>query len=312
MTAGTRAISAAATGGALVLAAVLLAAAIALEVARDREYGEPWAATGVMYVRSGPAMAKIALSYRSVLADVYWIRAIQHYGGTRRSHDPDKRYDLLYPLLDVATSLDPWFSIAYRFGAVFLAEAPPGGPGRPDEGIALLEKGLRASPDTWQYMQDIGFVYYWWLHDYGRAAQWFERAGSVKGAPWFLKSLAAVTAAEGGDRARSRLLWRELAGSADNEWLRNNARLRLAQLDALDEIDQLQARVRAFELQASRRPASWDALVAAGVLRGIPLDPAGSPYVLDPATGAVEVSRRSPLYPLPAEPASRLRPSPHA
>jgi hypothetical protein len=313
MTSGARTLlPSAATAAALVLVAVLLASAIGLEVARDRRYGEPSAAAEVMYIRSGPAMAKIALSYRAVLADVYWIRAIQHYGGTRRSKDPDKRYDLLYPLLDVTTSLDPGFSIAYRFGAVFLAEAPPGGPGRPDQGIALLEKGLRASPGKWQYMQDIGFVYYWWMHDYERAAWWFERAGSMTGAPWFLKSLAAVTAAEGGDRQRSRLLWQELARSEDNEWLRNNARLRLTQLDALDEIDQLQAVVRAFELRASRRPDSWGALVAAGMLRGVPLDPTGTPYVLDPGTGRIDVSRESPLYPLPTEPASQPRRSPHA
>ena len=34
--------------------------------------------------------------------------------------------------------------MAYQFGALFLAEQPPGGPGRPDLAIALLEKGLRA------------------------------------------------------------------------------------------------------------------------------------------------------------------------
>jgi tetratricopeptide (TPR) repeat protein len=300
------------TAAALALMAVLMVSAVGLEVARDRRYGGPSPAADVMYIRSGPAMAKIALSYRALLADVYWIRAIQHYGGTRRSRDADKRYDLLYPLLDVTTSLDPSFSIAYRFGAIFLAEAPPGGPGRPDQGIALLEKGLRASPDRWQYMQDIGFVYYWWLQDYEHAASWFERAAGVKGAPWFLKSLAAVTLAEGGDRQRSRLLWQELGRSEDNEWLRNNARLRLAQLDALDQIDQLEAVVETFERQASRRPDSWGALVAAGLLRGVPLDPSGAPYVLDPDTGRVGVSRRSALYPLPAEPASRPRRSPHA
>ena len=34
-------------------------------------------------------------------------------------------YPLLYPLLDITTTLDPRFNIAYRFGAIFLAEPYP-------------------------------------------------------------------------------------------------------------------------------------------------------------------------------------------
>ena len=47
------------------------------------------------------------------------------------------------PLLDLTTTLDPYFSIAYRFGAIFLSEASPGGPGRPDQAVALLAEGRR-------------------------------------------------------------------------------------------------------------------------------------------------------------------------
>ena len=32
----------------------------------------------------------------------------------------------------MATGLDPYFNIAYRFGAIFLSESKPDGPGRPD------------------------------------------------------------------------------------------------------------------------------------------------------------------------------------
>ena len=76
-------------------------------------------------------------------ADVYWIRAIQHYGGERLSTAADRNFELLFPLLDLATTLDPYFTIAYRFGAIFLSEPLPGGPGRPDQAIALLRKGHR-------------------------------------------------------------------------------------------------------------------------------------------------------------------------
>ena len=124
--------------------------------------------------------------------------------------------------------LDPRFNIAYRFGAVFLAEAYPGGPGRPDLAVALLEKGLRARPDKWEYMEDIGFVHYWYLHDYGAAASWFDKASRAPGAPWWLRSLAATTLAQGGDRQSSRTMWEAIRQSAENDWLR--ARLRTQSL----------------------------------------------------------------------------------
>ena len=280
---------------------LLLTAQFGLQVARDRAYGESTLRASVLYVSSGTALERMALGFDAALADVYWIRAIQHYGGTRRSPDPVKHFDLLYPLLDVTTTLDPRFAVAYRFGAVFLAEQYPGGPGRPDQAVALLQKGVREQPDKWQYLQDIGFVYYWWLRDYKAASSWFLRASKVPGAPWFLRSLAAVTLTEGGDRASSRLLWQQLRETADNDWLRANAELRLAQLNALDEIDRLEMRVRQFRQRFGTLPGSWAALGQSGLLATIPIDPSGEPYVLDPATGRVAVSEASRLYPLPRD-----------
>jgi len=283
---------------AIVLAS-LTASFVGIEVWRDAAYGEPAPADSVLYIRSGEAVRRMALGFSPLLADVYWVRTVQYYGGTRLSTGKAKRYDLLYPLLDIATSLDPRFNIAYRFGSIFLAETYPGGAGRPDQAIALLQKGFRANPLRWHYLQDIGFVYYWWLGDYRQAGEWFMKAAEVPGAPWWLRSLAGVTLAQGGDRQSSRRLWQSMRESADNEWLRNNAALRLAQLDALDAIDQLTAIVAGFKARAATTPLSWEALVRARLLRGIPLDPSGAPYALDAQTGTVTLSPASPLNPLP-------------
>ena len=279
--------------------AALVATFVGIEAWRDRVYGEPAPGDSVLYIRSGEALRRMSLSFTPVVADIYWIRAVQYYGSTRLLGSASKNYDLLYPLLDITTSLDPRFVVAYRFGSTFLAEGYPGGPGRPDLSVALLEKGFKADPTRWRYLQDIGFVYYWWLGDYQRAAEWFEKAATIPGAPWWLRSLAAVTRMQGGDRRSSRTLWQSLRESADNDWLRSNANWRLAQLDALDAIDQLTAVVAAFKARNGQAPASWDALVRARMLNGVPADPAGVPFVLDPATGSVGLSRESPLNPLP-------------
>lgn len=288
--------------------AVLLLSSVGLAIARDRAYPRSPVEASVLYVQSGPVLQRLALSFDALLADVYWIRAIQHYGGTRRSTDPAKRYHLLEPLLSLAVSLDPHFNIVYRFGAIFLAEPWPGGPGRPDQAIALLERGLRARPGHWRYMQDIGFIYYWWLHDYERAAGWFERAAAQAGAPPWLHALAASTLAEGGRREASRALWTAIHDSAEESWLRATAARRLRQLDALDQRDRLQALVDRYVAAGGSRPYTWRGLIERGYLAAVPLDPEGAPFELGEFSGTVEVAADSPLQPMPAEPpAARAR-----
>ena len=114
---------------------------VALQLVRDRRYEAYRAALEVLYIPSGTMLQRIALSFDALLADVYWISAIQHYGGAKLADEAERNYALLYPLLDITTTLDPRFNAAYRFGAIFLTEAYPDGPGQPDEAVALLEKG---------------------------------------------------------------------------------------------------------------------------------------------------------------------------
>jgi len=283
----------------------LMATSVAIQIVRDRAYPRADIVDNLLYLQSGAALRTIALSYDALLADVYWIRAVQHFGGTRRSTDPTKKYSLLYPLLDITTTLDPSFNIAYRFGAIFLAEPFPGGAGQPDLAIRLLEKGIAARPDRWRYHQDVGFIYYWWLRDYEAAAASFLKASEVEGAPWWLRSLAAASRTEGGDRRGARLLWQQMAQTADNAWLVNEADRRLTQLDAMDQIDALRALVAEAERRSGRRPGEWSDLVRAGLLRGVPADPVGTPYILDRSTGTVSLSPDSALAPLPEDPKSR-------
>jgi hypothetical protein len=294
---------------AALVAVLLLAGAVQLQGLRERKFPPPADDPDILYVTSGAAMKRLAGSYAPVAADAYWIRAIQYYGSNKlrltranqpvASAAPGDRYELLFPLLDLATSLDPLFNIAYRFGAVFLSESYPSGPGRPDLAIALLAKGLRARPDKWEYLQDIGFVHYWYQHDYRAASESFRKASEVPGAPWWMQSMAATTLAKGGDRESSRRMWEAIHQSAEVEWLRQDAERRLLQFRALDEIDGLQ---RGLDELARRGVAAtdWRALARAGVLRAVPVDPTGVPYELTPA-GRVQLAAASKLSPLPTE-----------
>jgi hypothetical protein len=304
------------TFGAIALAGALLAGAMQVQATREREYPAPPVDEDAVYITSGSALRRLSGAYNALAADLYWIRAIQYYGAAKR-HLADRpfapepppmlaavestEYSQLYTLLDITTTLDPRFDIAYRFGSVFLAEAYPVGAGRADLAVKLLEKGFRARPDKWEYLEDIGFVYYWFVHDYRQAAAWFQKAGEVPGAPVWLKPLAAATLAQGGDRQSSRAMWERILQSADIEWLRKSAEHHLLQFRALDQIDAFQSRLDAFAKVRGGPPGDWATVLRARVLPRIPTDPSGTPYDLT-SEGRVRVSRSSPLFPLPAEP----------
>jgi hypothetical protein len=301
--------------GVTAVVVALLAGAVQLQAARERLYPTAVEAEDTLYLTSGSSLVRLAGAFRVLAADLYWIRAVQYYGGTKHrlltaleagaaAPPPGAAgndYRELYPFLDVTTTLDPRFNIAYRFGAVFLAEAYPAGPGRPDLAVKLLEKGLRDQPDKWEYMQDIGFVHYWYRHDYQSAADSFNRAALIQGAPWWLKSLAATTLAQGGDRNSSRQMWESIRQSAEVDWLRRDAERRLTQLRALDQMDSLQAAVDRFVAATGSQPQGWAPIVRAQGWPGLPVDPSGTPFELTPA-GVVRVAQKSPLWPLPVEP----------
>jgi hypothetical protein len=306
------------------LVAVLLAGAAQLQAVRERVYPPGVETADALYIRSGSALRGLAGAYTALAADLYWIRTIQYYGSGARTLEQeaaqgpfvpapppslvavDEAFPLLYPLLDITTTLDPRFKIAYRFGAVFLAEMYPKGAARPDLAIRLLQKGLAQQPDKWEYMEDIGFVNYWFVHDFRAAADWFLKAADAPGAPVWLRPLAATTVAQGGDRRSSRAMWEAIRQSAEIDWLQRSAERRLAQLQALDVIDEVQRLVDEYMKRTGQTP-DWSALVRARVLRGIPLDPTGMPYELT-RDGRVQLSPQSSLWPPPEEPGGLARP----
>ena len=197
--------------------------------ARDRWFPRAPSEQRLLYLTNGRIADRLSLSFDSVVSDVYWIRTVQYYAQERKSQRFSGRYDLLYPLLDLTTTLDPHFAVAYQFGAIFLAEPPPDGAGRLDLAIALLEKGLRVEP-RWQYAEALGFLHYWHSHDLLAAAGEFNRAARMPDAPKWLGPLTANMLVKGGDREAARTLFSELAQS-EEKWIRELAERRLRELD---------------------------------------------------------------------------------
>src|SRR5262245_9014660 len=73
--------------GAVVTIGLLMAAAIEIQRIRDQRYPARTFEDSTLYVTSPATARRAVLEYRAVASDLYWIRAIQYFGGTRRMVD---------------------------------------------------------------------------------------------------------------------------------------------------------------------------------------------------------------------------------
>lgn len=247
------------------------------------------------YLWSGAQVRRLFPGFEDLMASIYWLRTVQYFGG-QQVYAHEKNFDLLYPLIEITTTLDPRLEIAYRYGAIFLCEQPPIGAGRPREGIAVLERGARALPLSWRLRQDLGFFHYLFLDDAEKASEILNEAADIPGAAFWLRNLAADVQDWSGNREKSRLMWRRMFEQAEEGIIKENARARLQVLDAQDLADQLTQRVADFEKRFGRRPERLEELTAAGLWPGPPVDPIGVTFDYDRDSGRVRISERSKLW----------------
>jgi hypothetical protein len=256
----------------------------------DARVGQFRSTEEVLYLPSGKVIKTLSLGHSGLLADIYWMRAVQYYGEKRLKNE--KRFDLLDPLIGIATTLDPQLIHAYRFGAIFLSEKLVGAE-QPEKAVSLLKLGIERNPDEWQLYRDLGFVYYWYLQDYKKAAEAFlEGSKNPNSAAW-MKTFAAELLAKGGSRESARFLWQQFYDTADNEQMKRNARENLIRLQALDQMDILREFISKVEGKLGRPIQSIEELVKLGLIKQHPLDPKGFTYIYNPQTRTVQLSPES-------------------
>ena len=243
-------------------------------------------------MRSARLTKMMSMEFAPLLADIYWTRAVQYYGDKLTQRKPG--LDLLWPLLDITTTLDPNLLPAYRFGAMFLADKAPVGAGRPDLAIQLIERGIRENPDYWRFYEDLGFIYYFDVQDYPKASQAFLEGSKNPQAFLFMKMMAAKIAAEGDSRATSKFLWSEIYQSTKDEMVKKNALGHLKLMKIEEDCQALDALNGEYAARTGHRAARIRELIDAGLLHGAPVDPAGFPYVISEA-GTARLNPNSPL-----------------
>jgi hypothetical protein len=246
-----------------------------------------------LVLRSGPMLKAMSLEYAPLMADLYWTRVVQYYGNKHVRQDAN--IDLLWPLLDVTTTLDPNLIVAYRFGSMFLSEPVPRGAGKPELGIELLQRGIRANPEYWRFYEDLGFIYYFELKDYPKAADAFLEGSKKPGAMIWMKAFAARISEKGESLETSAMLWSEIYNSTSEPSIKENAKIHLQLLHARADCEQLNKIAAEYKKRNGRPPSSVADLVNAGLIPGLAVDPVGVVYWFD-TEGNAQINPASPLY----------------
>ena len=238
----------------------------------------PATAEDVLYLKSSKTLKWMSMGYRGLMADIYWTRAVQYFGSKHQSGSPS--YDLLAPLLDITTDLDPHLIVAYEYGATFLAPKPPGGAGLPDQAVAMVEKGIRANPENWHLYYSLGFLQYTERKDYAAAADAFLKGSNVPNAHPWLRSLAGKMAQKAGDTQTARMMWTAMYDTTQDKMIRETAAQHLIAVQVEEDVTGLEKIVDIYHTQTGHLPASFRDMAVANLLPGLPIDPYKQPYVL--------------------------------
>jgi hypothetical protein len=249
-----------------------------------------------------PEHARLSsLGFDTVVADYYWVQALQLVGSERS--DTRKHTPLISRLIDVVTTLDPWVGHPYRFAAVWLT----GDEGAVRAANRLLERGIAHDPLDWRNRFHLGFNHFFYLEEDSRAADVLEEALPLEGVPNYLGALVARLRASRGGLEMAAGLLSELARNAQDEY---------ARAEYMKSLDEIETERRARYLDAAReeywRRHGEDIESVADLTRGpdpvLPQLPAAHPqfgfarWVLDEKSGQIVSSYYKKRYELHSTP----------
>jgi tetratricopeptide (TPR) repeat protein len=244
---------------------------------------------------------RMSLSFKGLVADWYWMRALQYVGRKIVNFDQRVEIDnlgqlnlkLLPPLLDAATTLDPNFIEPYQYAAMVLPTVDV------KEAIRILKRGIEANPTRWRLYHNLGYIY-WQQKDFKAAADAYSQGAQLPGAPRWMQAMKARMEDAGGSRETAREIYRRMYEDATDDQVKDMARKRLMQLDSFDDRDVLLRILGTYKASTGRCPGSWREilnLMRSARVRvdasGAPVDPAGTPYILLTDKCDVEVDWRS-------------------
>jgi hypothetical protein len=226
----------------------------------------------LMYFPSGIAVKAVSMGFYAPLADFVWLRFIQYYGEHRLT---DKKFELMFHILDILTTLDKHFTYAYTLGAFMLTHDAK----RPDQARKLLKKGMNSVPDDWRHPYIYGFIHYVFIKDYKTAQVYFRLSAQKPGAPEMCRRWAAYTTYfKLGDRRASLAMWIDFYNTTENPEEKQLADIYIKRIKMEIDLELLNEKLHEFTTIHGFTPKSLQRLVNSGLLDSIPSEPHGEMY----------------------------------
>lgn len=227
------------------------------------------------YLPSGKFLKGAALTYDEVAADLLWIKAIGYFGEHAQT---DQNYTWLYHILDITTTLDPFFSDPYEFGGIVLGTEV----GDIDKSIEILKKGIENVPQHnkryWYLPFFTAFNYMFYKGDNLTAAQYLETAAKYPQSPTYLPLLVARLYANTDDPGMALPFLEEMLAQTDSPELQESLTKRIKDIQTKQHIQFLSTVCNQFHERTGQYPKQLEELLNRGILQAIPVEPYGGRY----------------------------------
>lgn len=269
--------------------AALLAFVLAVGIHYDvyKRYHHDNLLLSLLYLPSSKFLGYVSFGYQPLVADAIYLWSIQYFADL--ASKPKMEY--LGQTYSIITDLDPHYLDAYQTGALFMFFE-----GRnPEGGFALLDRGMANNPEEWILPADAGF-YGMGLKDYNRASSYFDKASRIPEAPSMVKEMLAGMRYKAGDKRYAYQLWQEIYATAKRPSLKQVAYQHVHDLKVMLDVADLTDSVHRYHDLHGSNPLNLAQLSSTGIMKEIPTDPEGGPYLYDPGNGKVEYSRKLVLY----------------
>ncbi|MCD6454608.1 MAG: hypothetical protein J7L62_04835 [Candidatus Aminicenantes bacterium] len=240
---------------------------------------------GGWIIRLPSRMVKyFSLGYDNVIADTVYIWAIQYFSSAEI--DFRTRESNLRKFFEAIWSLDPKYLETYSTAALIANYDFA----NPRLAIELLMEGYKRNPDAWELLSEAAFYAFKYAKDYQLAHELYLKAYQIKPDPYFL-SMAAGMLEKKNLFKISWQYWWKVYKTDKTGYFRKAAERHLYKLKSKMDIDALSKAVREFKRITGRLPLSLEELRTKGLVKEIPLDFYGDPYIYDPETGKIKPRR---------------------
>lgn len=229
------------------------------------------------YVPTVSVLKSVAVDHKELVATSLVLKVIMYFGGlvekARNQVQIPPDYQSMSRLLHGAVKLDPYNMDAYYFAQGFLTWDVKQYKLAND----LLDYGMKYRTWDWYLPFFAGFNSAYFLKDYKKAAEYYQRAGELSGQDLH-KSLAGKYLQESGQTELAIAYLSAMAKSERNPAMKKAYQVRLA---AVKETRRIEVARERYRDAGGGLPVTVEKLLAGGFLSPPPVDPYGGRFYLE-------------------------------